>query len=431
MKAIKIIIVVVVLGALGFGIWKMVTADKPDNNLGGLEIPDDKECQEVVNLVKKKCYRTYGSLQDGDFDGLQGCYDKVYNYFNKDESTRGCMLSVTLKLNSIHRERFVAMSNKEQGNKEWPNREKMEALCDVNMEMAGNSDRDLNRIKQGCTEYAALVDYNSRVQSQCGSRPSTMNSRWDMDNTRSLINGRPVAHDPADHTKPYEDSEKSKVQGDLFGAHVQFLKTFVKMADARIDEDASKNVWNVWSGVVRRELKVFAENAQQVYGKSSTEVGNKMQEVKNGLFDIHVKYLTKCVNNVKYKAKNAKKYSKWETDSKMARDELAAFVKDAQTNYGSRKVEEAKVKAKKAKNTLCQGHEGYLSSRIRNDSLIIIEHPKQYDFLRDTLYLEIEFFKTNAWNFYGQSVEDKAKKLKERVDDLDPFKKPEQPSTEP
>lgn len=433
MKAVKIIIVAVVLAALGYGIWKMVTPEAPKPHRAWKDqIPP--ECTGFAEIVESSCDAEYGNLQEGDFDGLQTCYASQKSLFENDESSENCIDVISMVLNNIHLECFVEMSNKEQSRKEWPHREKMASLCDACMSTAGDSDPDLVRIKQGCTEYAALVNYNSRVQSQCGSRPSSLNSQWNLDNTKKLINGRPETHDPANHTKPYEDSEKSKVQDKLFVAHGQYLKAFVKNAETNVMETTNKKMWDDWSGGARRELDVFTANAKQVYGKSSSEVSDKAQEVKNDLFDLHVKYLTKYANRVKANAKN---HSTWKTMSKTAREEVTAFVNSAKTNYGDKKGKEASNKEKEVKNILCVSNEAYLDSRIETDSLKTYKDPLPYseacalyDKLSDVLYAEIESFEKNSWDYYGQSVSTKAQKLKDRVRALKP-KETEQPIAEP
>lgn len=424
MKAVKIIIVVAVLAALGFGIWKIVTGIVPEGPaLDGVDIPE--ECQGVANRVKKKCDRTYGLLSDGEFDGLQECYNKVYNYFAKDRSTEGCMTSVELALNTIHRKRFVDMSDKEQSNKEWPHREKMEALCDSSMRTAGNSDSDLNRIKRGCTEYDSLVTYNSKVNQQCKSKPSGLKSQWEMSNARYLVSNRPKAHEPANHTKPYEESEKSKVQEKLFTAHVEYLKAFVRKAEYNVKQSPIKKKWDDWSSAVHRELKTFENNAQQVYGKAPSE---KAKEVKLALFAAHVEYLKALANTEENVTKNPSK-KKWEEWLDVVRGELTTFENDAKDIYG-KSPSDVSAKAKEVKNILCDSHESYLGSRIKSDSLIIIETPRSYDNLSDVLYAEIESFENNSWDYYGQSVGNKAEKLKNRVRALKP-KDPEQPTLEP
>ena len=418
MKAVKIIIVAVVLAALGVGIWKMCNTEPPKPFRAWKDqIPP--ECTGFAEIVEKSCDNEYGKLHDGDFDGLQTCYNSQKNLFDNDESSANCKEVIGLVLNNIHRERFVEMSNKEQSNKEWPNLEKMASLCDTHINIAGDSDSDLLRIKQGCTEYAALEEYLSNVNQQCNkTKPSSgLDSKWDMGNTRNLILSRPEANDPANHTKPYEDSEKSKVQARLFDAHVKYLKKFVEKAKANVTENPSKQKWGNWSGAVRRELDVFVQNAK-VYGKLQSDVNAKVQEVKNALFDAHVAYLKAFVNNSKNVIQSPNK-QEWEQWLDNVRGELTTFDQNASNTYG-KLSSDVNVEVKVVKNTLFDTHVAYLNARIEQDSMAVADKPNLYDTLSDKLLAEIEAFDKNAEEYYGKSASNFKKEMTARVNALRP-----------
>lgn len=420
MKAVKIIIVAVVLAALGYGIWRIFSAEKPKvPRAWKSEI--ESQCQGFSELVEAYCDSAYQLLDDGNFDGLQDCYNEVDAFYAADESVKGCEHVVTWVLNNIHREYFVAMSKKEQDNKEWPHRGKMEALCDSSMRTAGNSDSDLNRIKRGCTEYAALEAYNKKVKEQCGKNkwPSNTESKWDMNHVEKLIKEEcPEANPPANHTIPYEEAQQAKQK--LFDAHVAYLNSFVKKAKDNATTFPSKETWNSWSGAVQRELGVFEKKANGVYGISPT---NKVKEVKTGLFAAHVDYLKALANSNKLLFENPNKKN-WDDWSTQVRGELTAFENDAENTYG-KSQSDVSAKAKEVKNILFDRHEAYLDARIKQDSLAIVANSDDYFVRLDKLMGEINNFDEKALNYYGKSASSIKEKMKHRVEIIETIAKAE------
>lgn len=434
MKAIKIIIVAVALAALGFGIYKMATYKAPDEGWD-VDVAFSTGCEKIDSLAKAKIKKAYRKIKDDDFDGLQSCYEQQLSYYTNDMSCRDCMIDIRIMLNSIHRMRFVEMSKMELNKKEWPHYKKIDALCDTCLKVPmANKDKDLLWIRQGCTEYDSILEYNRKVNGQSYSRPKELKSSWNMENTKKLINGRPTAHNPADKTTAYEESEKSKVRAKLFDAHVEYLKAFVNLAKNNTTKQPDPNTWEQWETKVFSELATFTRE-RQLYDKSSSEVENKAKEVKSGMFDAHVAYLKEYVKSAKKKVtKESTSITIWENWSGKVQGELKKFENNAKSKYG--KTEDVvSSEVKKLKAEWYAAHIAYFNVRIQQAEAIIIGNPtqEQYVIVCDPLVHEIEeSFEKQARSLYGKSGSDDAKVLKERVlelQDLVEEPKPEEPQT--
>lgn len=429
MKAIKIIIVAVALAALGFGIFKMATYKAPDEG-GDVNVSFSTGCEKTDSLAMAKIKKAYRKINDDDFDGLQSCYDQNLSYYTNDVSCHDCMIDIRIMLNSIHRMRFVEMSKMELGKKEWPHYKKIGALCDTCLKVPqAKKDKDLLWIRQGCSEYDSILEYNRKVNGQRYSRPKEMRSSWNMKNTKKLINGRPTAHNPADKTTAYEESEKSKVRAKLFDAHVDYLKAFVNLAKNNTTKQPDPNTWELW------ETKVFSEFAtltqeRQVYGKSSSEVENKVKEVKSDMFNAYAAYLKSFVGSARSKVtKKSTNITSWDDWSGKVQGELRKFEDNANNKYG--KTEDViGSEVKKLKADWYDAHIAYFNVRIQQAEDIMKENrtQEQYIAVSDPLFAEIELFEKQARSLYGKSGSNDAEILKNRVRELQDLV--EEPKTE-
>ena len=283
MKAIKITIVAVLVAALGFGIYNIINPGeipgKDDGEEGdSLVIPEGCDLdwdQQYIDSV-------YKSIPNGQFQTLKKRRAEMtanYNNVMKDLPDK-CKETVKLILRNRYLSRFIAMANREFEGSNWPHysdiRDMNKGLMD---ERSQESSEDLKKIEKICNEYSQVANYNSKVKSQSGQRPSSVSDHWNFSNTRTLINSTPSASAPVDHTAQYEASRQGSVKSSLYDGHVAFLTKLVALARQDIMNNNTEPNYNRVFDIVTNEIERFKTNAESLYSKGYSSVNGTAERL--------------------------------------------------------------------------------------------------------------------------------------------------------
>lgn len=274
MKAIKIIIVAVIVAALGFGVYKIVhNKPKDPTGSGGIEFPEG--CSVDSSYIKSQ----FGIIKDTEFDELKQRYQQLYDlYSNEYRNEPECLYPIIFTLRKHYLTRFVTMADKEFEGKKWPHYSSIKNMnADLTKELSNNNE-NLQRIDRICKEYSKVWSHNNLVDTQCGKRPKSVLDKWDINNTQTLINkDRPSASEPVKHTTQYEDTEKSKIKNRLYEGHIAFLDALVDLLEKTIDNNTIKQTWiDSYREPVAKEIEAFEKNSNTLYGKDPSSEKSRL-----------------------------------------------------------------------------------------------------------------------------------------------------------
>lgn len=293
MKTIKITLVVVLLAALGLGIYFLL---KPDSTP---PIPDNpvilpSNCDKSSMLWNKNYIDSvFALIPIKDFDSListRSRLDKSFDDVMKNSAPE-CQKTVSLYVMDGERIRFCAMAENEFNGKVWGNYKTITSLSNslladysanassINKKNTEVIKSTLNQYLNLCNQYQSLVNYNSRVNKQANQRPENYYDRWNFSNTQNLIDNTPSPKsDTVKNTTPYEDSRSSVVKDRLYRGHIAFLEQLVSLAKTEVEYRPDDK--NTIIDRVSSEIYDFYNRSQSLYGKNSY---NKYNELNNSL----------------------------------------------------------------------------------------------------------------------------------------------------
>lgn len=281
MKSIKITIVAVLVAALGFGVFKIISNRPVPVSDPYIKIPEGCDldwAQEYIDSV-------YRAIPNGQFNTLKKRREEMQGSFAKmmSDSPKKCKETVELILRNRYQSRFIQMVNDEFDDTHWPH---YYDICDMNKSLLtelSQGSAELKKIESVCKEYGTVINYNNRVKMQYVQRPTSINDHWDFPNTRSLIGSTPTASAPVDHTAQYASSRKSNVKNQLYNGHVAFLEALVNLAQNEIIKNKTKSRYNQVCEIVTKEIELFRKEADSLYGKEYGTVKNKAEQLNNKL----------------------------------------------------------------------------------------------------------------------------------------------------
>lgn len=281
MKTIKIILVVALSAALGFGIYKMVEGRAPNGESAKCDtcIEFPKECNS--DWAKKYIVEEYDKVPDGEFNMLKKRREEMQYYF-KDmmkEKPAECQKVVDLYLCNRFQSRFVKMTENEFKEATWPHYETIKRM-NVSLldELKGGSEA-LKKNKTICDEYDRVVNYNYRVNAQCNQRPSSVNAKWNYETTEKLINNTPLTSEPVSHTDQYESSRQGNVRTRLYNGNVAFLDSLINLASKEIIGNPKKKFCDDVSNSVSKEVERFKKEADELYSKNYSDILKKYNQL--------------------------------------------------------------------------------------------------------------------------------------------------------
>lgn len=280
MKAIKIIIVAVLVAALGVGIYKFIEpVPGPDPDPNPIVIPDGCDLewdQQYIDSV-------YRSIPNGQFQTLKRRRSEMTANYNKvmERSPQKCKETVDLILRNRYQSRFIVMANSEFDGKNWPHYSDIRDMNKGLLSELSQGSSDLKKIEKVCNEYGQVVNYNSKVRSQSYQRPSSISDHWNLSNTKNLINSTPSASAPVDHTTQYESSRQGNVKDILYKGHVAFLEKLVELARLQIMDEKTESNYNRVFDTVTREIDQFKTNSESLYSKGYSSVNGTAERLTN------------------------------------------------------------------------------------------------------------------------------------------------------
>lgn len=281
MKTIKIILVAALLAALGFGIYKMVEGREPNGESAKCDtcIEFPKECNS--DWAKEYIVDEYGKVPDGEFNLLKQRREEMqYNFKSMmADKPKKCQETVELYLCNRYQSRFVQMAENEFKGITWPHYETIKrmnaALFD---ELKGGSEA-LKKNKAVCDAYDKVLNYNAQVRNQCKQRPSSVNSKWNFEETKSIIDNTPSASEPVSHTTQYESSRQGNVKTLMYNGHVAFLDSLVNLARKEITGKPTKEHCDKVYDIVSKEVDQFKQKADKLYNKNYDDILKKYNKL--------------------------------------------------------------------------------------------------------------------------------------------------------
>lgn len=284
MKAIKIIIVTVLVAALGFGLYCIIDSFHEDSDESGksdIEIPE--ECD--LDWAQQYIDSVYRTISNGQFRTLMNRRSEMKNQFDgmMTGTPKKCQETVDLILRNRYQSRFVQMVNNEFAAKDWPHYSDIKEINSALLTELSHGSPELEEIDKVCKEYGRIVSFNGQVIKQSKQRPSTLRDHWDYNNTSNLINNVPSASSPVNHTTQYESSRIDNVKSKLYNGHVAFLEEMVKMAKNEIQNNPTKDHYNRVCEIVSKEIEQF-KNKASVYSRSNSaeSKANDLNKVLDG-----------------------------------------------------------------------------------------------------------------------------------------------------
>lgn len=296
MKALKIIIVVVIVAALGFGIYKIVQNKPETPEIEDIDIPEG--CEGVVSSAQQLIETRFNAVKDGEFNKLKSVPADLQSFFVGQDIESECMTSVNVIMRNRYLVRFIAMAKNEFSKKtwDWNNFITIEAM-DKDFLNEEKVNTDLKEFKTICEEYRKVASYHAKVYGgtktvgQCEKRPKSIDDRWDDANTQNLINDQPSANEPVKHTTLYENTRKSPVRVSLHDGHVAFIDALVEKAKESIQNNPTEdNYWKVVNKVsdANSEITLYQNNAKSRYDVSTSVVSNNVKRWKGLLTSYQV-----------------------------------------------------------------------------------------------------------------------------------------------
>ena len=274
MKAFKITIVVVLMAAMGFGLYQVINPSDKDIPESSTEIviPDGCDLEWDQMYIDS----VYKAIPNGQFHVLKQRREEMTANYNNvmAGSPKRCKETVDLFLRNRYQSRFIQMTENEFRGKSWPN---YQVIRDMNLALLrelSQGSEDLKKIKAICEEYGTVASYNSRVKSQSYQRPKRLNDHWNLTNAQNLIGNPPSASAPVDHTVQYESSRPGKVKGLLYDGHVAFLNALLELAREEILSNPTVSNYNNVFDTVAIEIDKFKRNAASLYGKGHGTVNS-------------------------------------------------------------------------------------------------------------------------------------------------------------
>ena len=285
MKAVKIIVVAVLLAALGFGLYLIIapSGGTNDNAESATEIVIPDGCDlEWAQLYIDSIYR---AIPNGQFQALKKRRAEMQGNFDDmmTGSPRNCQETVKLMLRNRYQSRFITMANTEFEGKEWPHYSDIKEMNKALLTEVSQGSQDLKRIELICKEYGQVLSYNSRVKKQSYQRPSSLRDHWNFSNTRSLIANSPSVSAPVDHTLQYVSSKPGNVKTILYNGHMAFLEKLIGLARSEILDNRTDSNYNRVFDIVTNEIELFKTNAASLYGQGYSSVNGTADRLTNKL----------------------------------------------------------------------------------------------------------------------------------------------------
>lgn len=272
MKTIKIILVAVILAAVGFVTYLLIKSG-PDGPI----IPEDSIPEGCKYIGEHYAYvdSVFNAIPYGDFRKLDNTNKSLKTEYDglMADAMNDCRDAMQIHIHGDYRNRFVEMADKEFEGEVWKN---FDIVSKTNASMLKEDPESprLQRISRICKEYDRVRAFMGRLRSQCGQSPSSINSEWNVNNTRDIISSIPSASDPVSHTAKYTEARRAKEK--LYNAHVSFLEDLIDLTKDEIPENASKaDKINAFKHA-NHELDEFGKLGS-LYGR---EVKGKANELK-------------------------------------------------------------------------------------------------------------------------------------------------------
>ena len=281
MKALKITIVAVLVAALGFGVFKILSNGNETDTGIGIEIPEGCDLDWAQEYIDS----AYRVIPNGQFKTLKKRREEMQGNFARmmSDSPKKCQETVELILRNRYQSRFIQMANYEFDDTNWPHYFDIRDMNKALLTELSQGSKELKKIESVCKEYGIVINYNSRVKKQYDQRPTSINDHWDVANTRSIIGSTPTASSPVDHTTQYATSRKSNVKSRLYNGHVAFLEALVSLAQTEIIKNKTKSHYNQVCEIVTKEIELFRNNANTLYDKDYSTVKNKAEQLNKKL----------------------------------------------------------------------------------------------------------------------------------------------------
>ena len=279
MKTIKIIIVVAIAAALGFGIYK-IAENKPESiEPEVIEIPE--ACEGMVASATKLIEAQVNAVGDGDFKKLQALPEELRKFFANQNVEPECMTSVNVVIRNRCMVRFIAMARSEFAKKSWnwDNFQSIEAMT-ANFLKGEKSNSDLMEIDGICKEYRAIANYNGKVNKQSKQLPSSINDRWNYKTVENLLASVPTASTPVSNTTLYESTRKAAVQKKLHSGHVAFLDALMGQGKKALPDHPTDDQYrSVINKIADKdsEMALYQNKAKSLYGVSSGDVNGNVK----------------------------------------------------------------------------------------------------------------------------------------------------------
>lgn len=276
MKIVKIVIVAVLVAALGFGVYKIIDSGKKGKmeETGGIIIPEGCDVDWQTDYIEKE----FKKIPNGEFKMLKQRRQEMQGVLDKQSTgmPKKCKETVDLILRNRYQLRFISMTNCEFEGSKWPHYADIKGIDKELLTELSQGSTELKKIETVCNEYDNVLSYNKRVNGQCSQRANSIDAKWNLANTRTLIGGRPSVSAPVNHTDAYKNSAPEKVKNRLFEGHVNFLKSLKQVAENIITSSNYYEVYNKYS----LEFEKFKNNAVSVYGVSYSRVREKTEQLE-------------------------------------------------------------------------------------------------------------------------------------------------------
>ena len=308
MKTIKILTVVAMVAALGFGVYKVFKGDTPTESITGTgQIITDPSSDCNLDWKQQYIDSVYRAVPDRNFKALQERRAEMQDSFDSvmSGSSEICIKNVKQMLSNGYQSRLIEMAHSEFDDADWPNCSKIKTMSSELLSELRNDIDELRQIDSAwspntaaldsiieiCDEYQKVVNYNASVGRQSSQTPGSFRSSWDFYNTKYLINNTPMASDPVTHTTKYAFSRRNDVIKRLYRGHVGFLNQLVRLAGREIQHNPTRDCYNNVREVVSKEIQKFEDSAGGLYGsygafrQEAKELYRKLDDYKKYIKD--------------------------------------------------------------------------------------------------------------------------------------------------
>lgn len=308
MKTIKILIVVAIVAALGFGIYKVFENPTPTE-------PPTTDTGQIITAppndwIQQSIDSSYHAVPLNDFVALQKCRADMQLCFDDimSDSSEICRKTVKLMLRNGYQSRLIQMADSEFTQRNWPNCRKIKEMSSQLLSELRNGIDELRQIDPTwspdtaaldsiiviCNEYQKVYSYYSSVINQSNQRPSWYRSKWDFGTTEWLIQNTPTASAPVNKTTIYQSSCRDNVIESLYKGHVKFLDKLVyDIAKEEIRRKPTKD--SVVCSEVSKEIRNFDSMAYNLYRHyyDKRTIEYKAQSLYKTLDDYKEQYIKK------------------------------------------------------------------------------------------------------------------------------------------